>query len=265
MKRKTAAAVMKLVRGERVARVPLFGSISSWSRTEELLKLFRHLELYSRYRAVVLDIDCPGGSISNFEYLYRALVRLRSEKPLVAHIRGVGASGGYLLASAASSVVATETALVGSIGVVSARPVVGNLLERLGVRMDVTKCGDLKDMWAFYREPTDQERQKQQAVLDNCYEWFVARVSEARGLTIEQVRELATGEIFTASEAMRLGLVDDLGDIDRATEIAACQAGVRPVSVSIKPRSPMLDRVVGVVGVQLLETLQARISQRTPW
>lgn len=253
--------VLGLVLGAKVARVPVFGSISSWSRTDELLKLFRQIEVSSRYRAAVLDLDCPGGSISNFEYLYRALVQLRSAKPLVAHIRGVGASGGYLLASAASRIVAMETSLVGSIGVVSARPIMGDLLERLGVRMDVTKCGELKDMWAFYRDPTDHERSKQQAVLDACYEWFLARIAESRHLAMDQIRELATGEVFTTSQAMNLGLVDEQGDINRAIEIAAREAGIRAEAVAVKANRPMFERAIGVIGAHLTETVEAAISR----
>lgn len=260
MKSAIPQQVSRFVFGPRIARIPVFGSISSWDRTEEFLKIFRRVELSSRHPAAVLDIDCPGGSISNFEYLYRGLARLRSAKPLVAHIRGVGASGGYLLASAASHVVGMETSLVGSIGVVSVRPVVSDLLARLGVRMDVTKCGELKDMWAFYREPTTQERLKQQAVLDACYEWFVSRISESRRLPIEQVRELATGEIFTANEAMNLGLIDELGDIDRAIAIAAADAGTRPEAVTVKAHRPMFERAISSIGVHLSERIEATMS-----
>lgn len=261
MRQTSVNGALNLIRGAKVARIPVFGSISSWSRTDEFLKMFRKIETSNRYQAAVLDIDCPGGSISQFEYLYRALVRLRTSMPLVAHIRGTGASGGYLLASAASRIVAMETSLIGSIGVVSARPVVSDLLERLGVRMDVTKCGELKDMWAFYREPTERERSKQQAVLDSCYEWFLNQIADSRHLPLEQVRAVATGEIFIASEAISLGLVDEVGDIDRAIEIAAGEAGIRPVAVAMRARRPMLERAIGIVGMHLSETVEAAMSR----
>jgi protease-4 len=238
----------------------MFGAVSTWSRTSDYLKLLHRCETTDRIRAVVLDIDCPGGSIANFEYLYRAVRRIKAKKQVVAHIRGVGASGGYLLACAANRIVALETSLIGSIGVVSSRPILQELLDRQGVRMAVTKSGHLKDMWAFYREPTDEEQAKQQAVMDSCYDWFVARVAEARGLSSEEVRSLATGEIFTSAVALKLGLIDEHGDIDRALDIA-CEATETPRNAMLlRPRGGLFDRAVGSVGLRVAESLQVAIE-----
>ena len=108
---------------DRIAVVEVTGALGSAVRTAEVVRIFRSLEENARVRAVVIDIDSPGGSVSASDYLHRALARGTARKPVVAFIRGMGASGAYLLGCAATKIVAIPSALVGSIGVLSIRPV----------------------------------------------------------------------------------------------------------------------------------------------
>ncbi len=245
----------------RIAVVELFGALGSTVRTVEFVRTFRRLEENGRIRAVVVDIDSPGGSAAAADYLHRALARVSAKKPVVAFIRGTGASGGYLLSCAATRIVALPSALVGSIGVISIRPLLYDLMRRWGVRMSVTKSGRLKDMWSVFREPTPEEREKEQALLDEFYERFISIVAESRKLPLEKARGIATGEIFSASMAHEMGLVDELGDLDTAIDIAT-ELGKVPRRISyVRPRRGLRERVLSQVTVAVVEELSAVIER----
>src|SRR5581483_11983386 len=129
-----------------------------------------------------------------------AFERLAAVKPLVASIRGTGASGAYLAAMAARRVLSNPNAIVGSIGVISAGPRLPRLLDRLGVSVAETRAGRLKGMGAPWGEATDEERAKEQAIVDAFYDAFVGRVARSRRLAEERVRELATGEVWLGEQ-----------------------------------------------------------------
>src|SRR5664280_1113361 len=213
-----------------VAILRLYGPIAGGVRTADWIELVRRLRESRRVPAVVLDIDSPGGSATASDDMFLALERLAAKKPLVAAIRGTGASGSYLAAMAARTIVAQPHAVVGSIGVISAGPRLPRLLERLGVSVSENRAGRLKGMGAPWRDETDEERSKEQAIVDAFYAAFVARVARSRRLAEERVRELATGEVWLGEEAREIGLVDEIGDLggelDRALEVAAEAAGV---------------------------------------
>lgn len=250
-----------LLSSGRIAVVEVFGALGSSVRTAEFVRTFRALEENARVRAVVVDIDSPGGSAAASDYLHRALARLAARKPVVAFVRGTGASGAYLVSCAATKVVAIPSALVGSIGVISIRPLLYDLMRRWGIRVSVTKSGRLKDMWSFFREPTPEERQKEQALLDEFYERFLASVSEARKLPLEQVRALATGEIFSAGKAREMGLVDELGDLDTAIDLAMELGRVPRRITYVRPRRGLRERLMSHLVTELLEGLSAAIER----
>ena len=177
---------------------------------------------------MVLDVDSPGGGAPGSAELYASIRRVASEKPVVAYIRGVGASGAYYASCPAQRIVANPDALVGSIGVILLRPILSQLLQRLGVQLAVSKQGRLKDMLQPWREPTDEELERVQALIDDTYDAFVEAVARGRRMDEGRVRELATGEVFTGRQALRLGLVDELGDMETAlgaaSALGACAA-----------------------------------------
>ena len=223
----------------------IHGLLGAGVRPAAYHRLLDRLERSSRIGCVVLDIDSPGGSVSASEDLYLKVARLREKKPVVAFIRGTGASGSYMVACAASRVVALPSAIVGSIGVISMRPVAVELLERLGISVSVSKSGPFKDMGAFYRLPTDEEHEKLQGLIDELFQAFVERVAEARHLDVDQVRSYATGEIYTARRGKELGLVDELGDFDTVLDMAASLGRVpRRVTYVRLPRS-VRQRLIG--------------------
>jgi protease-4 len=163
---------------------------------------------------------------------------------------------------AARRIVAQPHAVVGSIGVISAGPRLPRLLDRLGVSVSENRAGRLKGMGVPWREETDEERAKEQAIVDAFYAAFVGRVAKSRRLTEDRVRELATGEIWLGEEAKELGLVDEIGDLERAVELAAEAAGVPARSAPVRLRRPMLERLAGRFGVGLAEAIVDEIEAR---
>jgi protease-4 len=252
--------------GGRVAVLRLHGPIMGGGRSGDWIEIARHLRESRRVPAVVLDIDSPGGSASASDDLYLALERLAAAKPLVASIRGTGASGAYLAALAARRIVANPNAIVGSIGVITAGPHVHRLLERLGVSVSETRAGHLKGMGAAWRDVSEEESAKERELVDAIYEAFLGRVARARKLSVEQVRAVATGEVWLGSRALELGLVDDIGDTERAIEIAAGMAGVTPRGAAVRLRRPffvrLVDRFASRVAASFAEEIELRLWDR---
>ena len=164
-------------------------------------------------------------------------------KPVVAYIRGLGASGGYYIACGAGTIMASRAALVGSIGVIYLRPILQQLFGKLGVEFSVFKAGRLKDMTGFWRMPTDEESDKFQGLISEMYDLFVSVVTDNRRLTDEQVRELATGEVYTARQAQEMGLIDRQGGYDDAIAEAMRLSGARRRIRHYRPKRPFFSRI----------------------
>jgi protease-4 len=246
----------------RIGVVEVFGVLGTTIRGAEYGRMLTALRDDPRVRAVVVDVDSPGGSASTSEHLHRAVAKVAARKPVIAFVRGSGLSGGYLVACAATRIVAIPTAVVGSIGVISIRPVVVELLQRLGVKVFVTKSGAFKDMFQPFREPTDEEQHMVQGLMNEYYDWFVEAVTRSRGLDQDKVRSLATGELFSARKAKDLGLVDELGDLDMALDMATELGRVPRRLAYLRPRRPILERLLGRTAQALVQEAAAEIEGR---
>jgi protease-4 len=195
-------------RSDHIARIPVGGLIID---DRDRLKMIRQLAKNDRVKAAIIDINSPGGSTVGGEALYQALRELAEKKPVVAQIGTLGASAGYMTAIAADHVVARHTSLTGSIGVYIQYGNIGGLLDTLGVKVDVVRSGPLKAEPNFHSDTPQAVRDNLQAVINDSYEWFVARVAERRNMDDEAVRSVAEGGIYSGETARRLGLVDTLG------------------------------------------------------
>jgi len=228
----------------RIAVVPVRGVIGGAIKTGELIRTLDRLRDDHRSRAVLLEIDSPGGAAAASEALYLAAKRLAAVKPVVAWFRGTGASGAFFLACGATRILAFPSAVVGSIGVISARPVVVEALRRIGARVMVTKTGPFKDLGAPWREPTDDERAKEQELVDAIFRRFTRAVREARGFDDAGLARVTTGEVWLGEQAERLGLVDAVGDEEEALAEAQRLAELpRRRVVRVQPRRTVAQRL----------------------
>ncbi len=173
-----------------------------------------------RVAAVVLHVDSRGGSAPASDRIWRETVRLAGDKPVVAYFDDVAASGGYYLACAATRIVAQPGTLTGSIGVVAGKLNLGGLYERLGLRSVALKRGDAAAMLSAARGFSPDERARLAAEVDALYRQFVNKVADGRKLSAEAAEAVAQGRVWAGVHARERGLVDELGDVDRAIELA---------------------------------------------
>lgn len=211
-----------------------------------------------RIRAVVLRIDSPGGGVAPSQEIFRCVQELRKKKRAVASMGSVAASGGYLIATAAERIVANPGTITGSISAVMHFADIEQILKRLGVRSTVVKSGKFKDIGSPAREMTTEEKRLIQGIVDDIYDQFVVTVSKNRKIPLETIKRLADGRIFSGRQAFDLKLVDDLGGLQDAVQVAAKLAGIegRPDTVySAQNRSTLwkylLENITSVVWGQI--------------
>jgi protease-4 len=188
--------------------------------SDTIAKSLKRIRKDASIKAVVLRIDSPGGSSIASDLIWRELTITRQVKPVVASMADFAASGGYYVATAAPTIVAQPGTLTGSIGIYTGKFVVGGTLEKLGASIDGVSRGRFADMNSPTRPYTDEERQKIVEDIQVFYDGFVSKVAEARKLTRERVQEIAQGRVWTGRQAKDLGLVDELGGLDRAVALA---------------------------------------------
>jgi len=240
--------VAEIADRRRIGVIPIRGVIGGAIRTQEMQKLLRRAGDNERIRSVLLDIDSPGGSAVASEQLYVSVRHLAERKPVVAWFRGTGASGAYFLACGATRILSFPAAVVGSIGVINARPILVDTLRRIGARMLITKTGPFKDLGAPWREPTDIDRAKEQELVDAIFRRFTTAVGTARNLDGEDLARVTTGEVWLGDQAVEVGLVDATADEDEALAEAQRLGGLpRARTHRLERRRPMLQRL-GVPG-----------------
>lgn len=187
-----------------------------------------------RVKGIVLRINSPGGSVTASDILYEEVLafKKRTGKPVVAFFQDVAASGGYYVACATDEIVAQKTTITGSIGVIMQMVDLSGTMLRLGISTDAIKSGQFKDAGSPFREMKEEERAIFQSMIDGFYRQFVDVVDTGRaGLGREDVVKLADGRVYTASQALGVGLVDRIGTIHQAVEIAKKRAGIKKAHV----------------------------------
>ncbi|MFL6796824.1 MAG: signal peptide peptidase SppA [Xanthobacteraceae bacterium] len=191
-----------------IARITITGLIrSDQERVEALERLGK-----SRARAVIVHVNSPGGTTAGSEQLYDSLLRLKEQKPLVVVVDGLAASGGYITAIAADHIVAQETSLVGSIGVLFQYPNVADLLKMLGIKMEEIKSSPLKASPNGFEPTSPEARAAIEALVADSYAWFRRLVQTRRNLDDAALERVADGRVFTGRQGVPLKLVDELGD-----------------------------------------------------
>jgi protease-4 len=206
-----------------IARINIEGLIrSDQDRVEALERLAN-----SKAAAVVVHINSPGGTTAGSEQLYDALVALKAKKPLVVVVEGLAASGGYITAIAADHIVAQQTSLVGSIGVLFQFPNFTDLLKTVGVKVEEVKSSPLKAAPNGFEPTSPEARAALDDLVKDSYAWFRGLVKERRGMDDALLDKVADGRVFTGHQAVDLKLVDQLGDEKTAVAWLVAQKGIK--------------------------------------
>lgn len=234
--------------GSKVAIIDLTGVIAS---SGDLVRQLKRYEDDGSVKAIVLRIDSPGGAVAPSQEIYDQVLATRKKKSVVASMGSVAASGGYYVACAADSIVANPGSLTGSIGVIFEFPVFGELFKKIGVKTEVVKSGELKDVGSPSRPMTEKERLMLQAVINDTYEQFVEAVSKNRRLEKSKVLALADGSVFTGRQAKEKGLVDRLGTLEDAVKLAGKMGGISGEPKTVKEKKYRQRSIFDLAGESL--------------
>ena len=220
---------------DRIAVIRIEGVIMDSQTTIGELKRFSET---SSVKAIVLRIDSPGGGVVPSQEIYDAVRQVRSKtgKTVIASMGNVAASGGYYIAAATDRIMANPGTLTGSIGVIMETANVEGLLQKIGVEGVVIKSGKFKDVGSPLRKMSEEERGLMQAVMDDVHKQFIEAVAEGRSMELTEAQALADGRIFTGRQAKAVKLVDDLGNLDDAIQLAADTAGIEGEPKIVEPR-----------------------------
>ncbi len=216
--------VAKKEKGKKIGVVEINGVILDSVSIIRNLKNFRkRKDIY----AVVVRINSPGGGVAPSQEISEAVRRCAAEKPVVASLGSVAASGGYYIASAADYIIANPGTITGSIGVIMEYTNIEDIMKKIGIKPVVIKSGKFKDAGSPTRPLTKEERKYLQNFVDEIHEQFVADVAKGRNLKEENIRKIADGRIISGKDAVSKGLVDKLGNYEDALDYTAEKAGIK--------------------------------------
>ena len=241
--------------GAKVGVIEITGVITSAS---ELIEDLRDFEEDSAIKAIVLRIDSPGGSVAPSQEIYDAVKKTAELKPVVVSMGSVTASGGYYIAVAGQQIVANPGTMTGSIGVIMEFANYEELLKKIGWQNIVVKSGRFKDIGSPNRPMSAADQLLLQTMIDDVQSQFVDAVAQGRNLSPEQVNEVADGRIMTGRQALAAGLVDKLGGLETAIDLAADLAGIVDPEVvyPLKPPRKLIDYIMQGTADHLFKIMQ---------
>lgn len=229
--------------------------------SEKVCKDLRKLREDETIKAVVLRVNSPGGSAYGSEQIWREVVLLKEQKPVIVSMGDYAASGGYYISCAADCIVADPTTLTGSIGIFGMFPnLEGLLTNKLGLHFDMVKTNKFADMGDMTRAFNADEKAAMQNYINNGYKLFVKRCADGRGMSVEAIEKIAEGRVWTGATAKEIGLVDELGGLEKALEIAAEKAEIEAYSIINYPGesgffSSLMNEKDDYINGKMLETL----------
>lgn len=218
------AGVLTALGGDSIGVVQVEGTINDSRDIIDSLKQFGDS---SGIKAIVLRVDSPGGAVAPTQEIYEEIEKLKKKKPVIASFGGMAASGGYYIGSACDEIVANPGTLTGSIGVIMQLGNIEELLKKVGVQGYSVKSGANKDIGSPLKPLTPEGKAILQGLVDNVHAQFVRAVAKGRRLTEDKVKGLADGRVYSGEQAKGLGLVDVLGNMDDAVELAAKRVGMK--------------------------------------
>lgn len=230
-----------LMAGDKIAVVFAEGDIDNGTnegiRSDKFESMLWDIADDESIRAVVLRVNSPGGSAYGAEQIWRALQCVRTNKPVIVSMGDYAASGGYYISTAANYIVANPSTITGSIGVFSVIPNLDSLSKKIGVSLETVKTNENSDFGTSIMTPlSDDMKQKMQEHTERVYDIFLQRCANGRGLSIDSVKSLAEGRVWSGQSAYELGLVDRLGTLDDAIQLASEKAGLSDYILDFYPK-----------------------------
>jgi protease-4 len=196
---------------------PIFGATMGANR---VVRDIKQAARNSYISAIILRINSPGGSAIASEKIWKAVMEAKKEKPVIASISDLGASGGYYIAMAADTILAQRASLVGSIGVFLGKFSLSELYKQIGINTESVKRGKNSQLFSLTSKFSDSERQVVRKLISDNYNNFVSKVADSRNKNIDQIHEIAQGRVWTGEDSYKYDLIDEIGGFDRAIEIA---------------------------------------------
>ncbi len=238
-------------------------STSSGITPENVQKQFERALDDDNVKAIVLHIDSPGGSATSSDLIWNTIRKASEEMPVIASMGSVAASGGYYMAAAADTIVASNNTITGSIGIFSVLFNAQELLnDKIGIRNQTIKTHHYADLFDLTRPFTEAEETILQQNIESGYELFLARVAEGRNMRRDEVHEHAQGRVFTGADAYDVGLVDVIGDLDKAIIIAAEMAEVEEYNLEVFPKSTdFFEMIFSSANARIRASVQGWIPQ----
>ena len=232
-------------RGGNIALIRINGTIIAGddgglgsANPEKIINQICEAEKDISVKAILLRINSPGGTAASSQEIYTELKR--TKKPVIASIADIGASGAFWIACASDKIVASPASEVGSIGVILAIPNLKALFEKIGVDYVVITKGKFKDIGNPARDMTSEERDMLSEQADKIYKQFMSDVAESRDIPFEKIEEYATGQTFLGTEALEMGLIDEIGNYKDALELAAKEGGIEGEPEIIEYEAPSI-------------------------
>lgn len=235
--------------------------------SETISKILEKARKDKSIKAVVFRINSGGGSALASEIIANSIKRLAEKKPVIVSMGNIAGSGGYYIACLGDTILADEFTLTGSIGVIGMKFVIKGLYDKLGISWDIVQKGDHADMWSDLRHMTDEEKQKFKQGIEWWYKKFVDRVAEGRDTTFVHIDSIGKGRIWSGKSAKDIGLIDEIGGIFKAIEIAAEKAGIKDAAVVLYPeRTEGFDINMGMgMNLKMLELLSEHYLYIMPY
>ncbi len=195
--------------------------------SKDIIEQLDQYEKDDKVKAVILRVNSPGGAVGPAQEIFDKILRLKQSKKVIVSMGSIAASGGYYVACAADRIIANPGTITGSIGVVIQFSQIDDLLKKIGLKTNVIKAGRYKDVGSPVRDMTAEERKLIQGVIDDIHDQFVEIVVLHRNIPKEKMENIADARIFTGRQALTLGLVDELGNMEYAIDVASGLAGIK--------------------------------------